>query len=395
MKIAVVHNTYQLPGGEDAVVAAETKLLESRGHKIVRYFRSNDEIASMSRPKQLFMVKNLIHSGRSKAELYALLHSEKPDIVHVHNTFMTISPSVFEACQDAGIPVVQTLHNYRLLCPAWSLSRNGMVCEECMDHTLWRSVWHGCYRNSKLMTTAVALMLQVHRMKGTWNELVDGYVALTNFARDKFVEGGLPKSVIHVKPNFLEDDPGRHRQAGSFMLFIGRLSPEKGLRVLLDGWKKLRTSIPLVIMGDGPLRESLEAEVVAGSTAGITFTGWKGRREILDAIKQASAVVLPSVWYEGFPMTVVEAFACGTPVICSRLGGLAEIVADGLTGLHFRPGDADDLASKVDWALQQPAAMSAMGRAARNEFEKKYTAATNYRQLLQIYEQSIAFAARP
>jgi glycosyltransferase involved in cell wall biosynthesis len=394
MKIAVVHNTYQRPGGEDMVVAAETSLLERYGHKVVRYSRSNDEIAAMSRPERLFMVKDLIHSEKSKKELHALLRTEKPDVVHVHNTFMMMSPSVYEACWDAGIPVVQTLHNYRLLCPGWSLSRNGEVCEECLNHGLWRGVWHGCYRDSKLMTAAVALMLQVHRAKGTWNESIDGYVALTNFARKKFIQGGLPGAAVHVKPNFLAEDPGERTSEGRSVLFIGRLSAEKGVKVLVEAWKKISAPIPLVIMGDGPLRHLLEAEAPTRGLANITFTGWRTRAEILVAMKQASVVVIPSVWYEGFPMTLVEAFACGTPVICSNLGGLGEIVEDGRTGLHFRAGDAEDLASKMEWAWNQPAALSSMGRAARQHFEKSYTADTNYQQLLQIYEKSIAYAAR-
>jgi glycosyltransferase involved in cell wall biosynthesis len=394
MKVAVVHNTYQQKGGEDVVVAAETELLESRGHKVVRYIRSNDEIAAMSRPEQLFMVKNLIHSDKSKRELQALLRVEKPDVVHVHNTFMMISPSVYEACSDAGIPVIQTLHNYRLLCPGWSLSRNGEICEECLERGLWRGVLHGCYRDSRLMTAAVALMLQVHRTRGTWRESVDGYVALTNFARAKFIQGGLPASAVHVKPNFLAEDPGERESAGRNVLFIGRLSIEKGVNVLLDAWRKLNSAERLTIVGDGPLRKPFEAQTLESQLSNVTFLGWKTRAEIFTAIKDSSFVVLPSLSYEGFPMTLVEAFACGTPVICSDRGGLREIVDDGRTGLHFRAGDANDLASKMEWAWNHPAALRAMGRAAREEFEKSYTADANYEQLLQIYEKSAAYAAR-
>ena len=394
MKIAIVHNTYQQKGGEDAVVAAESRLLENHGHKVVFYRRSNEEIAVMSGPERLLMVKDLIHSTKSKKELCALLRSEKPDVAHVHNTFMMMSPSVYEACADVEVPVVQTLHNYRLLCPGWSFSRNGDVCEQCLDHGLWRGVRHGCYRDSRLMTAAVAVMLQVHRSLGTWDSLVDGYVALTNFARQKFIEGGLPGQVLHVKPNFLADDPGERTSSGRSVLFVGRLSPEKGVNVLLSAWRKLSAAIPLIIMGDGPLRESLQAEATRSGLSDVTFTGWRSRFEILTAIKQAAFVVLPSVCYEGFPMTLVEAFACGTPVICSGIGSPQEIVENGKTGLHFQTADADDLASKIEYAWNRPAALSAMGRAARQVFEKRYTAETNYQQLLQIYEKSIAHAAK-
>jgi glycosyltransferase involved in cell wall biosynthesis len=390
MKIVIVHNTYQQPGGEDVAVAAESSLLEHRGHTVIRYSRGNDEMAMMSAPRRLLMVKDMIHSERSKREILDLLRDERPDLVHVHNTFMMVSPSVFEACREAGIPVVQTLHNYRLLCPGWSLCREGKVCEECIESGLWRGVWHGCYRDSRLMTAAVALMLQVHRMRGTWSHDVGGYVALTNFARDKFIEGGLPASRIGVKPNFLELDPGKRSSSGGFALFVGRLSAEKGAEILLRAWQKLKGTIPLVIMGDGPLREPLESEAAARNLSNVTFAGWRSRGEILSAMKSASLLITPSLWYEGFPMTVVEAFACGIPVICSRLGGLREIVEDGSTGLHFNPGDAEDLAGKLDLLWTQPAQLAAMGRAAREEYKRNYTAERNYELMMQIYARTMA-----
>jgi len=390
MKIVIVHNTYQQPGGEDVAVAAESNLLERRGHTVIRYSRSNDEMAMMSAPRRLLMVKDMIHSEKSKREMLDLMRDERPDLVHVHNTFMMVSPSVFEACREAGIPVVQTLHNYRLLCPGWSLCREGKVCEECIESGLWRGVWHGCYRDSRLMTAAVALMLQVHRMRGTWSHDVGGYVALTNFARDKFIEGGLPASRIGVKPNFLESDPGNRSSSGGFALFVGRLSAEKGAEVVLEAWQKLKGTIPLVIMGDGPLREPLESEAAARNLSNVTFAGWRSRGEILSAMKSASLLITPSLWYEGFPMTVVEAFACGIPVICSRLGGLREIVEDGSTGLHFNPGDAEDLAGKLDLLWTQPSQLAAMGRAAREEYRRNYTAERNYELMMQIYARTMA-----
>jgi len=393
MKIVFVHNTYRQRGGEDIVVAAESALLERNGHKVVRYLRSNDEISSLSRAQQLLLVKDIVHSEKSKHELFALLQTEKPDVVHVHNTFMMISPSVYEACRDAGIPVVQTLHNYRLLCPGSTLSRDGHVCEECIDDGLWRSVWHGCYRDSRLLSAAVAFMLKVHRSNRTWERLLHSYVALTNFAREKFIQGGLPSSTIHVKPNFLEADPGERSSGGRAFLFVGRLSAEKGVGTLLDAWQQLSHSIPLVIVGDGPLRRSLETTVAAKRLSNITFTGWLSTSEVYVAIKNAAALIIPSVCYEGFPMTLVEAFACGTPVIGSGLGSIQEIVTEGRNGLHFAAGNSRDLASKVEWAWARPAVLEAMGHAGRNDFEQLYSAETNYKRLLQIYEKTVSRAA--
>jgi glycosyltransferase involved in cell wall biosynthesis len=239
------------------------------------------------------------------------------------------------------------------------------------------------------MTAAVAVMLQVHRVRGTWNHDVGGYVALTNFARNKFIEGGLPACRIGVKPNFLESDPGERSSSSGFALFVGRLSEEKGLAVLLEAWPKLKAKIPLVVLGDGPLRKSLQAQAAAQNLS-ITFAGWRSREEILRAMKSASLLITPSLWYEGFPMTIVEAFACGVPVLCSRLGGLREIVEDCHTGLHFHPGDAEDLAGKLDSLWAEPSRLAAMGRAARETYQKNYTADRNYRLMMGIYERTMA-----
>lgn len=393
MKIVIAHNRYKQRGGEDVVVAAESTLLEENGHTVIRYSRSNDEIEAMTGPKRILLLRDMIRSEQSKQQLSELLRNERPDIVHVHNTFLMISPSIFESCRDAGVPCVHTLHNYRLLCPGWTLSRNGTVCEECLEHGLWRGVLHGCYRNSRWMTAAVAMMLQTHRTNRTWNELVDGYVALTNFARDKFIQGGLPAAAIHVKPNFLDLDPGERMSAGDYMLYVGRLSAEKGVDVLLRAWEKLSSPIPLIVFGDGPLRAELEAEASSRNLTNVTFAGWQNRKTIFAALRNAAALVMPSLCYEGFPMTIVESFACGTPVICSGFGGLAEIVEPTRTGLHFRPGDENDLAEKIEWACSHSKELSEMGRAARQEFERRYTAETNYKLLLQIYEKAIAHAA--
>jgi glycosyltransferase involved in cell wall biosynthesis len=394
MKVLIIHNSYQQPGGEDVVVSEESRLLESQGHTVIRYQRSNHEIERMSNPRRLLMVKDLIYSGESKREIGELLFREKPKLVHVHNTFMMISPSVYEACREANIPVLQTLHNFRLLCPGWNLCRSGKVCEECIDGGLWRGVWHGCYRNSRVMTGAVALMLQFHRMRGTWNDSVDGYVALSEFARQKFVDSGLPAEKVHVKPNFVCHDPGVKEQAGKYALFVGRLSPEKGIENLISAWGRLKITVPLVVVGDGPLRKSMENEVASQYLSAITFKGWLTREETLSAMKQAAFMITPSVWYEGFPMSIAEAFACGTPVLCSRLGGMREIVEDKRTGLHFNSGDAEDLAAKVEWAWSQPDRMAEMGRAARKEYEARYTAEKNYSTLMQIYERTMRACAR-
>jgi glycosyltransferase involved in cell wall biosynthesis len=389
MKILLVHNTYQQAGGEDVVFEQERQLLERNGHQVLTYVRSNHELDAQSAAKRLAMVKNIVSADDSAAAIRNILRSERPEIVHVHNTFLMISPSIFAVCSEEQVPVLQTLHNYRMSCPAGSFYRDGQVCEECSQHSLFRSIQHGCYRDSRLSTAAVALMLQVHRMKRTWQDSVSGYLALTEFARDKFVENGIPPEKIHVKPNFVYPDPGERSAPGNFALFAGRLTEEKGLPTLLAAWGRLEKHIPLEIVGDGPLRPELEAQAEQMGLQQVKFRGRLNVNETRARMKQAALLIVPSVWYEAFSLNIAEAFACGTPVLCSRLGAMRENVADQRTGLHFTAGDAADLAEKVEWAWGHSREMAAMGREARREYERRYTPERNYSLLMKIYRQTV------
>jgi glycosyltransferase involved in cell wall biosynthesis len=414
------HNLYQQPGGEDGVMRAERELLARNGHRAVGYVRDNDEIAGHNLWQKATLGLRTVWARDSYQEIRALIASERPDIAHFHNTFPLISPAAYYACREAGVPVVQTLHNYRLLCPAATFQRDGRVCEECLGRSPWRGVWHGCYRDSRAATAATALMLSVHRWLGTWSKMVDCYIALTQFARAKFIEGGLPAEKIVVKPNFVYPDPmavaamspspnspggqrpplqadagqrpalrgdGDHRSPLQYALFVGRLSPEKGVRTLLRAWQRLGNRIPLQVVGDGPLRAELEACASRHGLSNVLFHGQRTTDYVLAALHSACALVFPSEWYETFGRVAIEAFACGVPVIASRLGAMQEIVEDGRTGLHFTPGDADDLAAKVEWAWTHPNEMQAMGHAARAEYEAKYTAERNYQMLMEIYQR--------
>jgi FkbM family methyltransferase len=385
MKIILVHNQYRLPGGEDVVFEQERQLLQRNGHKVVVYERSNQEIEDNSAVQRVVLLKNIIHSEATEREFSKLLVQEKPELVHVHNTFVMVSPSVYNACAQAEVPVMQTLHNYRLLCPGATLYRDGHTCEECMDHGLQRSVRYGCYRDSRTSTAAVATMLTFHRLGHTWDRKVDGYIALTEFARKKFAEGGLPAEKIFVKPNFVSPDPGMRSSNGDYAVCAGRLSPEKGLDTLLAAWTRLGNRIPLRILGDGPKRRELELLAQKNHLSSVVFTGHLPRQKAWEIIGNARCLIVPSECYETFALTVAEAFACGTPVICSRVGAMQEIVEDGRTGLHFTAGDAEDLAAKVDWAWAHSDEMNVMSREGRREYEAKYTAEKNYDALLSIY----------
>jgi len=389
VKIILVHNEYQQPGGEDVVFDQERHLLERAGHEVVVYRRSNLELEDVTLGQRLALAARIVSASDTQQEFTEMLAVEKPELVHIHNTFVMVSPSVYLACAEHGIPVVQTLHNYRLLCPAATLFRDGHRCQECVDHTLWSSIRHKCYRNSHLATASVALMLQVHRHRDTWNTKVDHYVALSQFARDKFVLGGLPAEKITVKPNFVDPDPGPDFGTGEYAVFVGRLSPEKGVSTLLEAWERLGNSIPLVIVGDGDERERLENHAATKNLTSVTFRGRLQRPHTLATVRKARFLVLPSACYENFPLTIAEAFACATPVICSRVGAMEEIVKDGETGLHFTAGNPDDLAEKVAWAWQHPQRLKEMRHAARREYEEKYTAEKNYEMLTDIYRHVV------
>jgi glycosyltransferase involved in cell wall biosynthesis len=390
VKILVAHNSYQRPGGEDAVCEAEIMLLREAGHEVIEYRRHNNEVPGYSFVEKASFGWSTLWSQRTNRELHKILARQSPDVAHFHNTFPLISPSAYYACRASGIPVVQTLHNYRVLCPSATLMRGGKVCEECLGRSVaWPGVIHACYRDSRATTAAVAAMAAVHQAMGTWRQKVKIYVALTEFARRKFVEGGLPSERMVVKPNFVVRDLGAKKNAGEYALYVGRLSEEKGPQVLLKGWSRLRVAIPLRIAGAGPLKEELGHEIAANNLNEVDLLGQVDSQVIATLFHRARFLVLPSLCYENFPRTVAEAFACGVPVISSRLGSMAEIVTDGKTGLHFSAGDDTDLAAKVEWAWTHPAQMQNMGREARAEYEAKYTAKRGLDNLMSVYRQAL------
>jgi glycosyltransferase involved in cell wall biosynthesis len=389
LKIILVHNTYQLPGGEDVVFEQERQMLERSGHQVAVYYRSNFEVDTYPGVRRLVLLKKAVWNGDTRNIFANMLRTQKPDVVHVHNTWIMISPSIYSVCREAGVPVVQTLHNYRLLCPVGTFFREGKVCEECLEQTLWRSFRNGCYRESRLETAGVGLTLAVHRARHTWEQDVTSYIALTEFARRKFQQGGLPPEKIFVKPNFVDPDPGVGSNGRDYVLFAGRLSPEKTVSTLLRAWALLPKHIPLMVIGEGPERDQLEKEAMELGLSNVNFRGQLPRQQTLEAMRGARFLVFTSASYENFPLTIAESFACGTPVVCSRLGAMQEIVEDGRTGLHFAPGDREDLARKIEWAWNHPHQMQEVGAAARREYEQKYTAEKNLPRLLEIYRQAI------
>jgi glycosyltransferase involved in cell wall biosynthesis len=343
MRILIVHNKYLQYGGEDAVVMAESNLLRRHGIDVRKYERDNRDIADLS---SLRVAADTIWSRRSSREVGALLDRSRVDVVHCHNTFPLVSPSVYRAAADRGIPVVQSLHNFRLMCPQAFLLRNDKPCEDCLGKLPWRGVMHRC--------------------------------------RKKFIQSGLPAERIVVKPNFVDLPQVRLDSPRSGALFVGRLSREKGVYTIADAFRTLRSShATLHAIGDGP-----DAAALSG-IQGVHLHGPKPSVEIYDAMARAAYLLMPSIWYENFPRVLVEAFACGLPVITSRLGAMAELVQDGHTGLLVEPGNAVDLADKIGWAQTHPAEMREMGLAARRHYENNYTGEANFSRLSAIYREAI------
>jgi glycosyltransferase involved in cell wall biosynthesis len=389
MRILVAHNFYKQPGGEDQCLAAELAMLRAHGHEVIEYCLRNDSIDSMSRWR---VAAGTTWSRSAYREVRELLRARRPQVAYFINTFPLISPAAYYAARAEGVPVVQALHNFRLLCPNALLFRDGRVCEDCLGKSVpWPSIVHKCYRASRAASATVATMLATHRALGTWRDAVDVYIALTEFSRRKFIEGGLPAEKIVVKPNFIYPDPGPGRGNGGYALFVGRLSGEKGVATLLRAWKELAGSVPLKIVGDGPL-EGIVADA-ATKNAAIQWLGRQSLDEVYALIGDAMFLVLPSECYEQFPRVVIEAFAKGTPLLASNLGAMAELVDNGRTGLHFEPGNADDMAAKSRRLLAAPNELLEMRQAARQEYEEKYTAESNHQALMAIYERAGAGAA--
>lgn len=386
MKILIVHNFYQQPGGEDAVVRDELALLKAAGDEVRLFSVHNDSIRGFG--ERLTTACGLLYNFGAKRRLLKQLREFSPDVVHVHNFFPLLSPSIFDACREFGVPSVMTLHNFRTLCPTSFLYYDEQVRERSLNHSSWWTVSRRVYHNSYVGTFAVAAMVEWHKCFGTWRRKVDVFVALTQFARAKFIEGGLPAEKLVVKGNAAVDpgtlsanlDGGRRRGG----LFVGRLSEEKGVRTLIEAWRDL--DVPLRIVGDGPLADWVDAN--AGPS--VTRLGRMNREEVQQEMQSAGFLVLPSIWYEMFPVVIPEAFAVGLPVVVSALSGLAEIVHDGETGYHFAVSNPQDLAAKVQWADDHPDDLIRMGVTARAYYEQEFTPQVNYERLMKIYVDAIS-----
>lgn len=382
------HNYYQRRGGEDQSFEDEGRLLEENGHDVVRYTRHSDAIHDRSR---LGVACETVWSRESYAEVRRKIRQVRPDIVHFTNSFPLISPSAYYAARAENVPMLHALRSFRILCPQGHFLRNHEVCESCLTKLFkWPSIMHGCYRDSRAGSMAVTSMIAAHHAMKTWGKVITRYYCASKFARDKYIEGGFAAHQIGFKPNFVYPDPGIGSGKGGYAIFAARLSPEKGLKTLLDAWSRLKNPIPLKIAGDGPQADL--ARDYAASHPHVEWLGFVPLEKLMPLIGEASVMIVPSTWYETFGRTIIEAFAKGTPVIATRMGAMAELIDHGRTGYFFERADSEGLAQRVEDMMSNPDALQQMRLEARAEYEGGYTPAVNYRYFETLLEETLAAA---
>lgn len=382
--ILVVHNYYQIPGGEDTVVANEKNVLEDHGHKVVLYSRNNSELKSMSKLRKLMLPFTTVFNPKTYRDIKRLIKTEKIDIVHIHNTLNLISPSVYYAAIVMKVPVVQTIHNFRLLCPGATFYRAGHICEECVAKGLMCAVKHSCYRGSKLQTLACVISTKIHRMTGVYGKI--NYICLTKFNKEKLLQmKQIKPEKIFVKPNFVEsrDICVSKECRENQLVFIGRLDKLKGIDLLFKSWKQMGNTAPrLIVCGSGPM-EKWCREFLEKSTVNIEFRGFIPNKEARELIANSKALILPTQCYEGFPMTIVEAFSVGTPVICSDLGNAGSIITDGVDGIKFQHTSVTSLIQAIH--RLEKSNIEVLGGNAYMKYNKYFAPDKNYEILSDIY----------
>lgn len=383
-RVLIAHNSYRQRGGEDSVVAAEADLLRARGHEVEMLIRNNQDLQEADAAGKLRAARDCVWSSASAEAMRQTIRRFRPTVVHVHNTLAVLSPSIYWAAAAEGVPVIQTIHNFRLACPQAMYLRDGRICQRCRGRLPVPAVVHACYRNSRTQSLAVAAMLSIHRALGTWTHKIDRYIALSEFCRSELLRIGLPPDKIVVKPNFSpgpvsEARPDAARRAD--FLFVGRLSQEKGLDVLRQALSELPQA-RCVVVGEGPQAGALR------DLPQVHMTGWLDPAAVSRQMHAARALVVPSIVNEPFALVALEALAHGLPVIASRIGSLPEVVHDQATGVLFAPGDATDLARKMRWVLEHSDEVTAMRKRAQADYAARFSPDVNYRQLIAVYDDA-------
>lgn len=377
--ILIVHNYYQIPGGEDTVIANEKKMLEENGHKVFFYSRNNSELKTMKKLQKLFLPITTVFNPKTYREIKKIIREQKIDIVHVHNTLNLISPAVYYAALKCKVPVVQTVHNFRMVCPGATFYRNGHICEDCREHGLICALEHNCYRGSKLQTLACVISTKFHRMTGVYKKL--NYICLTEYTKGK-ISSIVPEKQIYVKPNFVYDFGGQS-DPSDYYVFVGRIEEIKGIRVLVEAFKKMPDR-KLYVVGTGDLNDEIRKRIEDEGIQNVLLLGYKERDEVNRIIRGAKALIMCSQWYETFGMVIVEAYSNGTPAIVGDIGNIKDLVDEGVTGELFKYDSSESLVDAVSRFENNTAVL--YGDNAYKFYQSKYTPEVNYKQLISVYD---------
>lgn len=384
--VLMVHNYYQIPGGEDTVVANEKKMLEEHGHKVILYTRNNTELKTMNLFQKLLLPFTTIFNVKTYREIKKIIKREKIDIVHVHNTLNLISPSVYYAAKSMNAPVVQTIHNFRMLCPSATFYREGHICEECVLKGLKCAIQYRCYRQSRIQTLVCVINTKIHRMTGIYGEI--NYICLTEFNKKKLLEiKQIKKEKIFIKPNFSIDNVNilKNSLRKNQIIYLGRIEEIKGIKLLLETWKIYENQLPVLkVYGNGPLKEWCEDYIKYYSIKKVILNGFIKHENAIEEISKSIALILPTQVYEGFPMTIVEAFSCSTPVVCSDIGNAGALIETGVTGYKF-----DSNPYSLYKAVLNTIQDKNLNILCRNKYQNEYSEAKNYKQLINIYTMII------
>lgn len=382
-KVLIVHNYYQIPGGEDTVVENEKNLLLDNGHEVVMYTRHNDEIKGKGLINKLILPLESIFSLKTYNDIKKIIKSENIDIIHVHNTLPLISTSVYYVAKRHNIPIVQTVHNFRFLCPGATFTRDGHICEECLTKGLKCSVKSKCYRNSRIQTGVLALNLWINRKIGTYKK-VNAYIALTEFNKKKLSKL-IDFNKIYVKPNFMKSISYENDSIDKkYFMYLGRIDELKGIKLLLDSWEEIDDK--LIIVGKGPEENYLKEYIKNKKITNIEYLGFKKKKDVLNLLKETKALIVPSQWYEGFPMTIVESFSMGVPVIAGDIGNLGVIIKNNVNGCLFKYDDFADLRKVINKVKDNSKILRDLSSKANKEFNLKYDDKSNYKILMNIYK---------
>ena len=380
--VLMAHNYYKVPGGEDTVFHNEVKMLEKNGHKVTKYIRHNDEIKGGVLSK-LRLGIDTIFSFKTYKEVKKLIDENDIDIVHVHNTLPLISPSIYYAARAKKVAVVQTIHNFRLLCPGATFTRNGEICEDCLSKGLEQSLKHRCYRSSLAETFIMYIMLKFHRTIGTYNKI--NFIALTEFNKKKILNLVKDDSKVYIKSNFVEKRKKEKRVLRDYFVYIGRLDKIKGINLLVESWKEIEKSKKLYIIGTGPEIDNIKSFIRTNRIDNIELLGHLNKEDAFNIIKNSIAVIVPSIWYEPFGMVIIESFSMGIPVIANEIGSIPYIVKDGVNGILTRPGDKKSIQNAINKLINDEIFNIALGNNAYSDFYDYYTDEINYKELENIY----------